>query len=96
MTCPHCKEAISENHSEQHIAGCWKQERLRILAELQSAVCYCGGFKTARQTFCRREYNALPPDMRRALYRRFGDGYEEAYTAARVFLAPTVTMETDQ
>jgi hypothetical protein len=54
--------------------------------ELVSETCHCGARKQSRNTFCRREYFALPPAMRQALYNRIGEGYEEAYQAARQFL----------
>ena len=62
-----------------------KEERLRILRELPLAKCFCGAKKAMQQTFCRAHYSSLPPRMRSALYQRFGDGYEEAYTAARKY-----------
>lgn len=60
-----------------------KDERTRILRELQTAKCFCGAKKAMSQTFCRPHYGSLPWHMRSALYKRFGEGYEEAYTNAR-------------
>lgn len=54
--------------------------------ELQSETCYCGAKKESGQTFCKREYFALPQKKRRALYNRIGEGYEEAYRDAREYL----------
>jgi hypothetical protein len=54
--------------------------------ELQSETCYCGAKKRGMQTFCRKDYYALPPKMRQALYNRIGEGYEEAYQEARKYL----------
>lgn len=62
-----------------------KEERLRILRELATATCFCGAKKAMQQTFCRPHYSSLPPRMRSALYQRFGEGYEEAYTKAREY-----------
>lgn len=56
------------------------------LQELQRQTCYCGAEKSEGQTFCRREYFKLPPAMRQALYNRIGQGYREAYLAAREYL----------
>lgn len=50
--------------------------------ELLGLRCRCGAVKVPRQTFCRRCFYALPPEFRRALYLKFGKGYEDAYTAA--------------
>lgn len=63
-----------------------KEDRLRILRELQTKKCFCGAKKAEGQTFCRQDYYKLPPKMRTALYSRFADGYEEAYTEARDWL----------
>jgi hypothetical protein len=54
--------------------------------ELEGTRCYCGAKKQGNQSFCRDEYYALPPAQRQALYRRIGDGYEEAYKNAREYL----------
>ena len=53
-----------------------------LLRELAGTTCRCGATKRARNTFCAACYVALPPPMRRALYRPIGAGYEEAYEAA--------------
>lgn len=70
-----------------------KDERPRILRELQTVKCFCGRKKGSGKTFCQKHYYALPKPMQSALYQRFGEGYEEAYTAARKWLkeqaAPT-------
>ncbi len=88
MNCPHCKQNLSENHFDMHVQGCWRQERLRILKELQESLCFCGSRKTPRQTFCRKHYALLPANMRSALYSKFGEGYEQAYVAARKHFEP--------
>lgn len=56
------------------------------MRELLGDSCFCGVRKQARQTFCRRHYFALNKPMRQALYAHMGQGYEEAYSAARRFL----------
>lgn len=58
-------------------------EQTRLERELQSSKCFCGAKKAMMQTFCRPHYSSLPDWMRARLYQRFGDGYEEAYAAAR-------------
>lgn len=63
-----------------------KDERLRILRELQTVKCFCGRKKGPMKTFCPRHYSSLPPQMQKALYVDFGKGYEEAYTEARAWL----------
>ena len=62
--------------------------RFAVLAvkELQGTVCFCGATKQSMQTFCKADYYRLPPAKRQALYNRIGQGYEEAYHAARRFL----------
>lgn len=44
-----------------------------------STVCQCGKPKKSRMSHCRACYHALPPEAKKALYQRFGQGYEEAY-----------------
>lgn len=56
--------------------------KAHLLRELDGTACRCGRTKQPRQTFCRGCYYSLPVPTRRALYRRFGKGYEEAYAAA--------------
>lgn len=63
------------------------EERIRILRELPKIECFCGAKKVSGQTFCHRHYKSLPLQMRSNLYHGFGDGYEEAYTDAREWLA---------
>jgi hypothetical protein len=59
---------------------------LELVRELRGTECRCGRPKGANKTFCQACYYALPEYMRRALYRRVGSGYEEAYSAAVAFL----------
>ena len=54
----------------------------QLARELIGTTCRCGNSKQTKQTFCRKCYYSLPPEMRRALYRRMGEGYEEAYYRA--------------
>jgi len=51
-------------------------------AELLGTKCRCGRAKRSKQTFCFACYSALPLKTQRALYRRMGEGYEEAYAEA--------------
>lgn len=53
-----------------------------IIKEFGGLRCRCGAVKMPRQTFCRRCYRLLPRDLGNALYRRVGEGYEDAYAAA--------------
>lgn len=59
-----------------------------LVGELASTTCRCGRTKRRRQTFCFACFHALPPPLRAALYRRIGEGYEEAYAAAVAHLGP--------
>lgn len=64
-----------------------RERRLEILESLGSTKCEpCGMSKAPRMSHCRGCYFALPQAMRRALYKRFGEGYEEAYEASLQFL----------
>jgi hypothetical protein len=62
------------------------QRNLKLLRELRGHVCICGSQKQARQTFCRGCYFRLPAILQKALYKRLGNGYAEAYAEARKLL----------
>jgi hypothetical protein len=53
-----------------------------LVRELAGTTCRCGRAKKARMTLCAHCYHLLPPPLRSALYRRIGEGYEEAVEAA--------------
>jgi transglutaminase/protease-like cytokinesis protein 3 len=54
-----------------------------VLTILQDTTCFaCGGRKNKMRSHCPKCYYALTPESRQALYRRFGDGYSEAYVAS--------------
>jgi hypothetical protein len=58
-----------------------------VLAEFVSTTCaVCGDAKRRNQSFCLPCYRALPRDMASVLWKRFGEGYTEAYTAAKAWL----------
>ena len=59
---------------------------LQLIEELAGEVCRCGKRKAGKMTFCAGCYRRLPHPMQMALYRRVGQGYEEAYAAAVEFL----------
>jgi hypothetical protein len=46
----------------------------------------CHEKKAKNTAFCQRCYFALPKTMQAALWRRFGQGFEDAFLAARDFL----------
>ena len=62
------------------------EHRRKLLDELQGMQCACGAPKVPKHTFCRPCYYMLPPRLRRALYKRFLEGYESAYDEAAAFL----------
>jgi hypothetical protein len=64
-----------------------QEERLRCVALLKSLECHCGRRKSRGMSFCMRCFHLLPLDLRRALYRKIGDGYEAAYREACARLA---------
>jgi hypothetical protein len=69
------------------VAELTRQRRLEILDSLGSTTCEaCGGKKSRGKSHCRDCYFLLPPRLRNALYRRFGEGYEEAYEESLKFL----------
>jgi hypothetical protein len=70
-----------------------KREQLNtrmLVTSLRGTVCpACGGPKNPNQTMCRREYFRLPQTMRKAIYNRIGDGYEDALVEALNYLGVT-------
>jgi hypothetical protein len=60
---------------------------MTLLEELMATKCRCRAAKLRNQTFCRLCYLRLPRALQRDLYKRLGDGYEEAYHAAVDHLA---------
>ena len=67
------------------VAVQWKGVNMtghELVAELAGLRCRCGAVKIPRQTFCRRCYRLLPRSLAKALYKRMGAGYEDAYAAA--------------
>ena len=54
-----------------------------IVRELSSSTCSCGHTKGRGKSFCYSCFRRLTPEMRSNLYRRSGDGYEEAYREAQ-------------
>jgi len=60
------------------------------IKELDSEQCLCERSKARGKSFCYRCYKALPRDMQRDLYRRIGEGYEEAFEAAVRYLEENV------
>ena len=54
--------------------------------ELHGEECVCGAWKKSMFSLCFACYHTLPPDMQKELWKRIGDGYEEAYDAAITWL----------
>jgi len=55
----------------------------QLVAELVGRVCSCGNIKGSGKSFCYSCWKHIPRSIQSRLYKRIGDGYEEAYTAAR-------------
>ena len=64
------------------------KHRAFLVAELAGMNCPCGGRKQGGRSFCFKCYSRLPRDMRRALFRKIGNGYGQAYQAAYLYLNP--------
>lgn len=51
-----------------------------LIASLNSTTCpACGGTKQRAHTFCPRDYHALSPENKKAIWRKFGEGYNAAF-----------------
>ncbi|MGN6547030.1 MAG: hypothetical protein ACTHK7_18385 [Aureliella sp.] len=57
-----------------------------LIRELNGTACRCGYQKKPRWSLCNDCYKTLPQSLRGALWRRIGEGYEEAYTEAALYL----------
>jgi len=55
---------------------------IALVRALNGTTCICGDSKQAAMSHCRDCYYALSTEQRRALYRRVGSGYAEAYSAS--------------
>jgi hypothetical protein len=71
-------DAVAE---ERRIAEATAQKR-SVLGEFLGERCACGAPKQSRMSHCRGCYRSLPKAMQSALWRRFGEGYEEAFAAS--------------
>ena len=57
------------------------------LEDFLGEVCYgCGKEKRSKMSHCSKCYYRLPRRMQSDLYKRFGEGYEEAFEASKKFL----------
>tara|TARA_R110000796_G_C14571530_1_gene435794 strand:- start:33490 stop:33717 length:228 start_codon:yes stop_codon:yes gene_type:complete len=63
-------------------------QRLAMCQELRSVTCQCGRPKQQRHTFCVDCFRQIGRDIAQPLWRRFGNGYEEAHQAAMRILRP--------
>lgn len=60
---------------------------LLITRSFRSTTCpCCGRVKQSSQSFCYKCFKCLPTKLRNDLYKRFGEGYEEAFGVALVSL----------
>lgn len=55
--------------------------------ELESNGCACDRSKKPGYAFCYRCHTELPAEMKRALHKPIGKGYESAYESAFAFLS---------
>ena len=74
-----CEKAIPKDKPTLKEAGFY-------IRELRSNQCQCEAPKKPGNSFCYSCYTDLPLDMRSALYRKLGSGYEDAYDAAVKYL----------
>jgi len=62
------------------------RDRLFYIRNLRSDKCLCGRRKQSGFVFCPTCFRNLPGDLREALYRPAGKGFEEACEEALVWL----------
>lgn len=66
------------------------KDRRWYAGELAGEQCLCENYKSSGYSFCYRCYRELPGEMQKALYRKVGAGYEEAFEAAVKYLEENV------
>lgn len=59
---------------------------VEILRDLAGDTCQCGTAKSRNNSFCIHCWRRLPEKLKKGLYRRLGQGYEEGFLAAREYL----------
>lgn len=64
----------------------WLGRERGLAEELRSEKCFCGQKKMPGFTFCGRCYHRLPRWIQKGLFRRMGDGYEQARKRAEEFV----------
>lgn len=69
---------------------------IELVEELGGTECQCGRTKKRSTTFCSKCFYSLPKDQQRALYRRLGDGYEEAYAVALATLTQEIAQKRSE
>ena len=68
--------------------------RRGLIHELMAFTCRCGRAKGHGYSLCATCFHALPENLRSALYKRIGEGYDEAYArACRVLDLATVARQ---
>ena len=64
-----------------------QKDKLECFQALKNGTCRCGAAKQTGMAFCFACWRHLPENIRRALYRRIGQGFEAAYRVACEYLA---------
>ncbi len=63
------------------------KHKMLLIASLQSELCpACGGKKKSGMTLCYSDYKSLSAIQQKALYKRVGQGYEQAFHEAMITL----------
>lgn len=65
-----------------------------VLDILRGAECQaCGNYKRSGMSHCGDCYGRLPEAMKKSLWQRVGEGYEEAYRRSLAWLVEAVSSE---
>ncbi len=70
--------------------SCMDKDIQFYINELKSEECFCERQKKPKRSFCFRCYKALPANIKKGLWSRIGDGYEDAYDEAMNFLSEEI------
>jgi hypothetical protein len=67
-----------------------------ILRIFMSLTCFCGKDKKPQMSHCTSCYYLLPSDARKALWRKIGKGYEEAFRESLAILERQKTAQAEK
>jgi hypothetical protein len=81
---------MSHRHTQTDTDNQTAKDLEWYIAEFRSEECLCGRSKQPTRPFCYRCYSELPAHMKKAVWQRFRNGYEEAFEDAVQWLQQNI------